>query len=808
MGLLNFLLFALATELTFYFILVGIQLSLTVLLVSSNKLSKNEYYLAFIFGLLARLVFITKTPLLSFDVNVYSQFASRMVNGELPYQDFYFPYPLLVAVLFAAIYSVFSSPFAFKIVFSAIDIANALLIPRVITNNPEKDYGFIASAVYMLIPITIIEAAWNGHFEAVMVLFMLLSLYYFFRDQDWKSLLFAGIGALIKYVPIGIVAGIFRRAKEARHRFLVVLFAGIALGIGYFSMVFIGSSVSVLVGGGSSTTPAFFDYSFPAFFRIVTGFSGTIGQIGLILAGGILLVGILLEQRGHSPVVSKIVKYSIFIILVIIGIGMTLYPWTQFYSQGYWRRLPEICFAQGVSILLICAVFIAKWDKLSFTEDIHLIMFVLLILMFYQPVFYAWYVLFLLPVVILLRTDETRVLLVVCLVLFPTVAVGIFSPPASDNTWVSESDISETKLNDAIIRFSTENNHSTTISVADGILAYQTNSSTTNGYAARIQWNVTNFRIDPSMIFRSRMVSSADPTYSKPFMIYVVAGFYNSTGGEYNEQKLTPSISFISNMTWITYYYKLLLQHSITPDYISLIIRLVENITGSYSLRFDSFMIENDLNVPSSRWLISVPLSLIGMLAPVLIMFPHTFSEFYYALRRLRFIAIARIKGAKLHLGHDVKLCRGSRILLERDGQLTIGDKTVILDGTEIIAHSKATINIGSGVFISRMCTISAHESIEIGSNSSIGAFCFILDTNKSFDNIKMDIRGQGHSCTPIILGADVWLGAHVVILPGSSIGSHSVVGANSTVRDSFSENSVIAGNPAEIIRLRGERRP
>jgi maltose O-acetyltransferase len=260
-------------------------------------------------------------------------------------------------------------------------------------------------------------------------------------------------------------------------------------------------------------------------------------------------------------------------------------------------------------------------------------------------------------------------------------------------------------------------------------------------------------------------------------------------------------------MTWITYYHHVHLEHSIIPDYISLVIKTAPNVTGVYSLYIDTFMIENDLNIPSPRWFVSIPLSMIGLCAPVLIMFPYTFSEFYYSIRRLRFLALARIKGATLHLGQDVKLCRGSRVILEKDSHVSIGDASVVLGGTEIIAHSKANIKIGSGVFISRMCTISAHEHIEIGDNSSIGAFCFILDTNKSFDDIQMDIRGQGHSCKPILLGFDVWLGAHVVVLPGSSIGSHSVVGANSTVRKSFPENSVIAGNPAKKIRSRGERR-
>ena len=276
MSLLNILLFTLATNIDFFFILLGFQLILTALLVKTEELSRKEYYVAFLFGLIARLLFITKTPILSFDVNVYSQFAMRMMNGDIPYRDFYFPYPLSIALIFAAIYFVFSSPLAFKITFSLIDILNALIIPRVISDNSEKDYGYIASAAYLLVPITIIEAAWNGHFESIMILFMLLSIYYFVRGKNWKALLFAGIGSFIKYVPIGISVGIFRATKTNSRRLLVLLFAGVALAVGYFSMILIGSSVSVLVRGTSEASAPFYDYSFSAFFQIVTGISGVV----------------------------------------------------------------------------------------------------------------------------------------------------------------------------------------------------------------------------------------------------------------------------------------------------------------------------------------------------------------------------------------------------------------------------------------------------------------------------------------------------------------------------------------------------
>jgi maltose O-acetyltransferase len=44
-------------------------------------------------------------------------------------------------------------------------------------------------------------------------------------------------------------------------------------------------------------------------------------------------------------------------------------------------------------------------------------------------------------------------------------------------------------------------------------------------------------------------------------------------------------------------------------------------------------------------------------------------------------------------------------------------------------------------------------------------------------------------------------LGANVVVLPGVSIGPHSVIGANSVVTRSIPEQSTAAGNPARVLR-------
>ena len=54
----------------------------------------------------------------------------------------------------------------------------------------------------------------------------------------------------------------------------------------------------------------------------------------------------------------------------------------------------------------------------------------------------------------------------------------------------------------------------------------------------------------------------------------------------------------------------------------------------------------------------------------------------------------------------------------------------------------------------------------------------------------------------PVIIEDNVWIGEGVCVLPNVTIGRNSIVGANSVVTKSFSENSVIAGNPAKLIKV------
>jgi acetyltransferase-like isoleucine patch superfamily enzyme len=110
-------------------------------------------------------------------------------------------------------------------------------------------------------------------------------------------------------------------------------------------------------------------------------------------------------------------------------------------------------------------------------------------------------------------------------------------------------------------------------------------------------------------------------------------------------------------------------------------------------------------------------------------------------------------------------------------------------------------IVIGESTYINRTTMIDACHRLEIGAHCMIGPFCYITDHDHAFGTAHDPGAGPLIS-EPTYIGDRCWLGAHVSVLKGVTIGEGSVIGAGSVVTKSLPAGVVAVGNPARVVRI------
>jgi acetyltransferase-like isoleucine patch superfamily enzyme len=150
------------------------------------------------------------------------------------------------------------------------------------------------------------------------------------------------------------------------------------------------------------------------------------------------------------------------------------------------------------------------------------------------------------------------------------------------------------------------------------------------------------------------------------------------------------------------------------------------------------------------------------------------------------------------HRGKHSVVHRSARMDTPPYRKFSLGDYSVI--------ESFACINNAVGdVIIGDHTRIGLHNTIigpvTIGCHVNLAQGITVTALNHNFEDSDKRIDEQGVSTAPVIIEDDIWIGANAVILPGVTIGNHSVVAAGAVVTKNVPPHSLVAGVPAKIIK-------
>jgi acetyltransferase-like isoleucine patch superfamily enzyme len=157
---------------------------------------------------------------------------------------------------------------------------------------------------------------------------------------------------------------------------------------------------------------------------------------------------------------------------------------------------------------------------------------------------------------------------------------------------------------------------------------------------------------------------------------------------------------------------------------------------------------------------------------------------------------LAMVMGRTIRIGRHSSVGTMSYLACER---IQIGEdarirEQVFVGGPQL---PESSFTLGSRTIILQLASINPTKPVTIGDDTGIGGHCLIF-THGAWLNA---LDGYPVTYEPVTLGNSVWLPWRVFIMPGTTIGDGSVIGANSLVQGTIPPMSLAVGSPAKVIR-------
>jgi len=154
----------------------------------------------------------------------------------------------------------------------------------------------------------------------------------------------------------------------------------------------------------------------------------------------------------------------------------------------------------------------------------------------------------------------------------------------------------------------------------------------------------------------------------------------------------------------------------------------------------------------------------------------------------------SKVKGLLQRYNRSETVAERRTLLLQLLG--SVGEDSII-EPPFYCTYGKT--RIGDHAYLNFLRTILDNNEVRIGNHAMIGPGVQIYTAAHP---LQADARNEGWEVAkPVVIEDDVWIGGSAILLPGVTVGRNAVVGAGAVVTRSVPADTVVAGNPAKIIR-------